>query len=126
MYYDVWGKMLILFTKKIISANSLRKTDEKKKFKSIQEVRVQIDKIDEDILNLIFKRQDLVIEAVKHKTKEQIIDEVRIEYIISKLRKKSELKSISPELIEKIWRLMINNFIEFEKENFDKIHKKLD
>ena len=97
----------------------------KKKFKSIQEVRVQIDKIDEDILNLIFKRQDLVIEAVKHKTKEQIIDEVRIEYIISKLRKKSELKSISPELIEKIWRLMINNFIEFEKENFDKIHKKL-
>ena len=117
-------KMLILFTKKIISANSLRKTDEKK-FKSIQEVRVQIDKIDEDILNLIFKRQDLVIEAVKHKTKEQIIDEVRIEYIISKLRKKSELKSISPELIEKIWRLMINNFIEFEKENFDKIHKKL-
>ena len=125
MYYDVWGKMLILFTKKIISANSLRKTDEKK-FKSIQEVRVQIDKIDEDILNLIFKRQDLVIEAVKHKTKEQIIDEVRIEYIISKLRKKSELKSISPELIEKIWRLMINNFIEFEKENFDKIHKKLD
>jgi len=98
----------------------------KKKFKSIQEVRVQIDKIDEDILNLIFKRQDLVIEAVKHKTKEQIIDEVRIEYIISKLRKKSELKSISPELIEKIWRLMIKNFIEFEKENFDKIHKKLD
>ena len=56
---------------------------------------------------------------------EQIIDEVRIEYIVSKLRKKSELKSISPELIEKIWRLMINNFIEFEKENFDKIHKKL-
>ena len=98
----------------------------KKKFKSIEEVRVQIDKIDEDILNLIFKRQDLVIEAVKHKTKEQIIDEVRIEYIISKLRKKSESKSISPELIEKIWRLMINNFIDFEKENFDKIHKKLD
>ncbi len=98
----------------------------KKKFKSIEEVRVQIDKIDEDILNLIFKRQDLVIEAVKHKTKEQIIDEVRIEYIISKLRKKSQLKSISPELIENIWRLMINNFIEFEKENFDKIHKKLD
>ena len=98
----------------------------KKKFKSIEEVRVQIDKIDEDILNLIFKRQDLVIEAVKHKTKEQIIDEVRIEYIISKLRKKSQLKSISPELIENIWRLMRNNFIEFEKENFDKIHKKLD
>lgn len=97
----------------------------KKKFKSIEEVRVQIDKIDEDILNLIFKRQDLVIEAVKHKTKEQIIDKVRIEYIISKLRKKSQLKSISPELIENIWRLMINNFIEFEKENFDKIHKKL-
>ena len=98
----------------------------KKKFSSIEEVRSQIDKIDEDILNLIFKRQDLVIEAVKHKTKEQIIDEVRIEYIINKLRKKSELKAISPELIEKIWRLMIRNFIEFEKENFDKIHKQLD
>ena len=97
----------------------------KKKFNSIEEVRVQIDKIDEDILNLIFKRQGLVIEAVKHKTKEQIIDEVRIEYIINKLRKKSALKSISPELIEKIWRLMISNFIEFEKENYDRIHKKL-
>ena len=32
----------------------------KKKFKSIQEVRVQIDKIDEDILNLILKDKILL------------------------------------------------------------------
>lgn len=94
-----------------------------KKYKSIDEVRSIIDNVDSEIIDLISKRKKLVIEAVKHKTRDQIIDRERIELIIRKLREKSELCSISPDLIEKIWRIMIDDFIEFEKENYDKIHK---
>ena len=40
-----------------------------------------------------------------------------------KLKRKSKSSSVSPELLEKIWRVMINSFIEFEEKNFDKIHR---
>ena len=46
----------------------------------LEKLRKEIDQLDKMIAELIFKRQDLVIEAVKHKTKEQIIDEVIDEF----------------------------------------------
>lgn len=94
-----------------------------KKYKSINEVRHEIDKIDDQLVDLISIRKDLVVEAVKHKTRDQIIDRERIEFIIRKLKRKSKSSSVSPELLEKIWRVMINSFIEFEEKNFDKIHR---
>ena len=94
-----------------------------KKYKSIYEVRHEIDKIDDQLVDLIAIRKDLVVEAVKHKTRDQIIDRDRIEFIIKKLKKKSKSSSVSPELLERIWRVMIDSFIEFEEKNFDKIHR---
>ena len=73
-----------------------------KKYKSINEVRHEIDKIDDQLVDLISIRKDLVVEAVKHKTRDQIIDRERIEFIIRKLKRKSKSSSVSPELLEKI------------------------
>ena len=63
-----------------------------KKLNSIEKVRQQIDLIDSDILDLIVKRHALVIEAVKLKRRDQIIDKTRIKKIIRSLKEVAKKK----------------------------------
>ncbi len=94
-----------------------------KKFKSIKEVRQKIDDIDSKILNLIAERKNLVVEAVKHKKREQITDWERINYIISCLNDKAKVKELPEGLVQEMWMVMIKKFIKYEEEIFDQIHK---
>ena len=65
-----------------------------KKYNSIQDIRDEIDKIDLEIIDLISDRKDLVDEVVKLKKKDQIVDQERIDFILSKLNlKKNKLFS---------------------------------
>ena len=95
-----------------------------KKFETINEVRELIDSIDDKILNLIAQRKNLVIEAVKLKSKDQIIDSERIEKIIQKLSKQAVEKKLPDGLVEKLWNTMIQEFIDYETRIYDDIHKK--
>ena len=94
-----------------------------KKFETINEVRELIDSIDDKILNLIAERKNLVIEAVKLKSKDQIIDSERIEKIIQKLSKQAVEKKLPDGLVEKLWNTMIQEFIDYETKIYDEIHK---
>ena len=94
-----------------------------KKFETINEVRELIDLIDDKILNLILERKNLVIEAVKLKSKDQIVDSKRIENIIQNLSKQARQKKLPDGLVEKLWKIMIQEFIEYEREIYDDIHK---
>ena len=95
-----------------------------KKFETINEVRELIDSIDDKILNLIAERKNLVIEAVKLKSKDQIVDLERIEKIIQKLSKQAVEKKLPDGLVEKLWNTMIQEFIDYETRIYDDIHKK--
>ena len=95
-----------------------------KKFKSLEELRKNIDEIDLKILDLIEERKDLVTEVVKLKKRDEIIDQKRIEFILNKLRKEALSRGLAIEFIEEIWTLMIKNFIKYEEKIFDEIHKK--
>ncbi len=94
-----------------------------KKFETINEVRELIDSIDDKILNLIAERKNLVIEAVKLKSKDQIVDLERIEKIIQKLSKQAVEKKLPDGLVEKLWNTMIQEFIDYETKIYDEIHK---
>lgn len=94
-----------------------------KKFETINEVRELIDSIDDKILNLISERKNLVIEAVKLKSKDQIVDSERIEKIIQKLSKQAVKKKLPDGLVEKLWNTMIQEFIDYERKIYDDIHK---
>jgi len=94
-----------------------------KKFETINEVRELIDSIDGKILNLIAERKNLVIEAVKLKSKDQIVDLERIEKIIQKLSKQAVEKKLPDGLVEKLWNTMIQEFIDYETKIYDEIHK---
>ena len=95
-----------------------------KKFETIDEVRELIDLIDDKILNLIAERKNLVTEAVRLKSKDQIVDYERIKKIIQKLSKQAGEKKLPDGLVEKIWNTMIQEFIAYERKIYDDIHKK--
>jgi len=95
-----------------------------KKFESLEELRKNIDEIDMKILDLIEKRKNLVIEVVKLKKRDQIVDQKRIEFILNKLKDEASKRGLAVEFIKEIWTLMIKNFIKYEEKIFDEIHKK--
>jgi Chorismate mutase len=95
-----------------------------KKFKSLEELRVNIDEIDLKILDLIEKRKEIVTQVVKLKERDQIVDQKRIEFILDKLKVEASKRGLAVEFIEEIWTLMIKNFIEYGGNIFDEIHKK--
>lgn len=94
-----------------------------KKFSSIYEVRNSIDKLDLKIIELLSQRKQLVEHAVKHKSKEQIVDQERIDDMLHNLSIMAEKKCLPKSMVIDIWRSMIRGFINYEKENFDKIKK---
>jgi chorismate mutase len=89
--------------------------------KNILKIRRNLDKIDNKILGLIKKRSKFVDQVIKNKKfKKDIIDKKRIAVILKNITKKSKIKKIDPKITQKIWKAMINAFIDYEFRNFDK------
>ena len=89
--------------------------------KKLNQIRIKLDKLDNDLLKLIKKRSLLVNEVLKIKThKKEIIDQKRINFILKKIKKKSIQINIDPKITNRIWKNMIWSFIDYEKRNFRK------
>ena len=89
--------------------------------KKLNQIRIKLDKLDNNLLKLIKKRSSLVNEVLKVKIyKKEIIDQKRINYILRKIKKKSIQTNIDPKITNRIWKSMIWSFIDFEKRNFKK------
>ena len=89
--------------------------------KKLYLLRIQLDKLDNDLLKLIKKRSNLVNQVLKVKIqKKEIIDQKRIVFILKKIKKKSLQLNIDPKITNRIWKNMIWSFIDYEKRNFKK------
>jgi chorismate mutase len=89
--------------------------------KKLTQLRIKLDKLDNELLKLIKKRSLLVNEVLKVKIyKKEIIDKTRISYILKKIKKKSIKTKIDPKITNRIWKNMIWSFIDYEKRNFKK------
>ena len=89
--------------------------------KKLTQLRIKLDKLDNDLLKLIKKRSLLVNEVLKVKIyKKEIIDQKRINFILKKIKKKSIQTNIDPKITNRIWKNMIWSFIDYEKRNFRK------
>ena len=89
--------------------------------KKIKIIRKKIDIIDNKLLNIIGKRTNLVKKVIRIKTsKKQIIDHKRIKQVLKNIKKKSITKKIDPKITNRIWKTMINSYIDYEKRNFNK------
>ena len=93
----------------------------KKKFKNLNEVRKSIDNIDTRLVKLIAEREFYAKQAVKFKTnKKQIIDRKRINIVLKRINSLSKKYKVNSLTVERIWKLMIKNFIILENRLFKK------
>ena len=91
------------------------------KNKNINLIRKKLDNLDEKFLNLIKKRSILVDQVLKNKKhKKDIVDKQRINEILKGIKRKSKTKKIDTIVTRKIWKSMINAFIDYEYRNFKK------
>lgn len=89
---------------------------------NLEEIRKEIDNIDKELLDLLDKRTSLISKVAEYKIKKSIPveDSERRKQIISSKRKKAEELNINPDLIEKIYTLLIDEACKIQ----EKIMKK--
>lgn len=88
---------------------------------SMDDVRVEIDRIDEEMVDLICERFAYVDRAWQlKKSPADATVPWRIQQVIDKVRARAEKNDLPPELVEALWRQMIGWFIQYEEENLRK------
>ena len=86
---------------------------------SMAEVRQQIDALDQRIVALICERSGYVAQAARIKQDaQQIVDEARIEAIVSRVKAQAQGLGAPEAVLEATYRAMIAAFIEFERGEF--------
>tara|TARA_A100000164_G_C21193398_1_gene446034 strand:+ start:7 stop:297 length:291 start_codon:yes stop_codon:yes gene_type:complete len=91
------------------------------KRKKLSKIRLELDKLDNNLIKIIKKRTNLVnkVLALKDK-KNQIVDAKRIKIILKNIKIKSIKNKIDPRITNKIWKNMISAYIDYERRNFKK------
>jgi len=92
--------------------------------KDLAEVRWNIDNIDNQIVKLIAKRSYYVKQAANFKKDaEDVKSPKRLELVIEKVRRIAEENKLNPDIIEVVYRNMINSFINLELEEHSELNK---
>jgi isochorismate pyruvate lyase len=81
----------------------------------INEIRLEIDKIDSEIIKLLSRRSTLISRTAKYKrTASEVRDPKRVDTVIHKVREKAFNTGLDPLIAEKIYRYIIACFITNE------------
>ena len=89
---------------------------------SIDEVRNNINNIDEQIVKLIAQRSEFVKQAAKFKKdSDDVKAPTRVEEVINKVKDLSKSTGANEEVVENVYRSMINSFIKLEMKEFEKL-----
>lgn len=87
----------------------------KQKCESLEQARGHIDEIDQALIEMIAVRQFYVDQATRFKrTAEDVQSPERVQQVINKVREKANELHTDPDLVEKIYREMIQHFIQRE------------
>ena len=85
---------------------------------SMDELRHQIDKLDVKIIELLANRSEFIDRATELKKSNGMPARIpeRIESVVSNARKAAEELDLDADLVEKIWRILIDWSIQREAE----------
>ena len=88
---------------------------------TIEEVREAIDKIDKSIIELLGQRFEYVKEITRFKKPDQdsIVAQQRFDEVIATRRKLAEQCGLNPDIIETIYRELLEHFIDEELKLFN-------
>lgn len=91
---------------------------------SLEEVRMNIDRIDDEIIKLIAERGTYLVQASSFKKDEDgVKDTNRVKKVIEKVRAKAEEYGANPDMIEALYKEMISSFVNMEMNEFHKNEK---
>ncbi|MBL8642736.1 MAG: chorismate mutase [Rhodospirillaceae bacterium] len=91
---------------------------------TLADVRAHIDRLDALIAPLMAQRLHFVKTAARFKpSKEAVIVQARVEEIVQTVRRLAEQYGANPDVIERVYRTMIDDFTLEEQKNWDKVHK---
>ena len=81
----------------------------------LEELRQEIDKLDDEIVALLAERQKCVekVAAVKS-DKTLIVDQKRIEEVVTRVKRLAKEKGMSEKMAESLWRKLIELSIDHE------------
>jgi isochorismate pyruvate lyase len=89
---------------------------------SIDDVRTNINNIDEQIVKLIALRGKFVNQAAKFKKDSHDVKAPkRVEEVIFKVKNIAQLNGANEEVVENVYRTMIDSFIKAEMKEFEKL-----
>ena len=89
------------------------------KCSSLEEVRREIDRLDEEIVRLIGRRAEYVIAAARFKTSEaHVAAPDRQKAMLAVRREWAEREGLDPELIEDLYRRLVAWFVNHEMEHW--------
>ena len=89
---------------------------------SIEEVRNNINNIDEQIVQLIAQRGEFVKQAAKFKKdSDDVKAPKRVEEVINKVKDLAKSTGANEEVVENIYRAMIDSFIKAEMKEFERL-----
>ncbi len=86
---------------------------------SLEEVRNEVDKLDDEIVELIAKRNSYVKQAAAFKESiEEVKAPQRMDAVMQRVRHKALSLNLSPNLISKLYTIMIDAMVESEISEF--------
>lgn len=86
---------------------------------NLEEVRANIDRIDDEIIRLMAERGGYVAQAAAFKKDENGVKApARVEQVIAKARGKAEQYGADPDMVEALYREMISRFVQAEMREF--------
>nr|WP_313083470.1 chorismate mutase [Pulveribacter sp.] len=89
---------------------------------SMAEVRARIDALDDLLVPLLVERGGYMTQAATLKARAtQVRDEGRIEQIVRRVRERAVREGGEPEVIEAIYRSMMEAFIAYEHREFARL-----
>ena len=89
---------------------------------TLEDVRRHIDALDDILVPLLVQRGGYMTQAARIKQSEnQVRDEARIQAIVDRVRPRAALEGGQPDVIEAIYRSMMEAYIAYEHREFARL-----
>ena len=90
--------------------------------RDMQDVRRAINALDDVLVPLLVERSGYMTQAARIKpAASQVRDEARIEDIVQRVRARAAAEGGEPDLVEQIYRSMMEAYIAFEEREFARL-----
>ena len=88
---------------------------------SLAEIRAQIDRLDQAMVELLAARGGYVLAAARFKRSEaEVTAPQRVEQVIARVRAMAQTQGASPDVVERVYRELIAAFTEAERDHWRK------